>query len=317
MVFARAVTAPDYLSFALHGSVAFLVNALVVVGIILLDADYYESSIDTSRKFYERLKRIRQGDAFGVGAARGGSRSLPELPRWGGVGPIAWRQATTAVRSLPRLLLVCLLFIAPGAALTMTNNDQQEIVLWGLRYIAFMLLIFMPAAFRFDFRSDLNKMSWLKALPVPSWAVVTGQLLPATCMLVAIEVLLLIVIAVTAEDWKYLALLPLLPAMAFNLFAVDNTVFLLFPTRRFAMYPGDFQNLGYTYLVAFVKFLVLGAVFGAAAAIGALMIYVLDLPVAVVSACVTVFLSAIAATWIPILAWVYDRFDPSTDVPME
>ena len=261
MTFARAITAPDYAAFAVYGSLAVAINMVVVGLILLLDADYYESGIDASRKTYERLRRIRQGDLFAADVKRAASWSLPELPRLGGVGPVAWRQGVTAIRSLPRMLLISLLFMLPGAVFMVRGKNEQEILQLALSYLGAMLFVFMPSAFRFDFRSDLNKMGWLKALPIPPWAIVTGQLLPATCMLVVAEALLVTVIATSADRWIYLALLPLLPAAAFVMFAVENVIFLFFPTRRFAMYPGDFQNLGYTYLVAFAKIIVLGIIF--------------------------------------------------------
>jgi len=298
-----------------HGGLATLINAAAIVGILVVDADYYEASIETTRKVHERLKRIRQGDLFTAGGARG-TRSLPMPPRWAGIGPVAWRQATTAVRSLPRLLLVTVLLAAPGAAVIAVDEYRRHILQWVLQYLALMLLLFMPAAFRFDFRSDLNKMSWLKALPVPSWAIVTGQLVPATLMLLGAETLLLLIIAASAGRWIYLAAIPLIPATAFNMFAVDNFIFLLFPTRRFAMYPGDFQNLGYTYLVAIARFLVLGLVFGSAALLSVALHVLIGLPIPVTSAVTAIFLTIIAAGWVPLLAWAYDRFDPSVDTPV-
>ena len=61
MVFARALTALDYLSFARHAVFAVGINAILIAGILMLDADYYESSIDVARKNYDRLRRMRDG----------------------------------------------------------------------------------------------------------------------------------------------------------------------------------------------------------------------------------------------------------------
>lgn len=316
LVYARAVTALDYAAFSVHAAMAVAIN-LGVVGLILyFDADYYESSIDASRKTYERLRRMREGDLFGADVTRRGSWNLPEFPRLGGVGPVAWRQALTAVRSLPRLLFLLGLFVLPGAFLFI-GDHRHEFAQWILSYLALMLLIFVPSAFRFDFRSDLNKMSWLKALPVPSWAVVVGQLAPAVLVLVAIEALLIALIAGMAGRPTYLAWLPVLPGAAFILFGIENAIFLFFPTRRFAMYPGDFQNLGYTYLVAFAKIMVLGVVFGAVAAVAAALRYLLLVPIPIISLVVAALLLCIAMACIPVLTYAYNRFDPSVDTPLD
>jgi hypothetical protein len=315
MVFARAVTAPDFIAFAPHALLALVINLGIVLLILVLDADYYESSIATTRKTYERLRRIRQGDIFASELKGTRTRSLPELPRLRGVGPIAWRQATTAVRSLPRLLLVLLIIGVPLALVVF--GSEFRVMGMGLMYLAFMVFLFMPSAFRFDFRSDLNKMSWLKSLPVSSWAVVVGQLLPATILLLLIQAGLVGTIAFSFSVWEALALLPVLPAAAFIAFAIDNFLFLLFPTRRTAMYPGDFQNLGFAYLVGFVKIITFMLIFGLAAAAGAAAYFASGHSLVITSAVVTVLLTILACAWIPLLSWAYDRFDPATDVPVD
>src|SRR5690606_10049290 len=79
MVFARALTALDYLSFVRHAVFAVGINAILIAGILMLDADYYESSIDVARKNYDGLRRMRDGDFWGTTGKRTSSWSLPEL----------------------------------------------------------------------------------------------------------------------------------------------------------------------------------------------------------------------------------------------
>lgn len=316
MVFARALTALDYLSFARHAVFAVGINAILIAGILMLDADYYESSIDVARKNYDRLRRMRDGDFWGTTGKRTSSWSLPELPRLAGVGPIAWRQATSALRGLPRVLLLLGVITIPGAAIFMTGH-REGVLRWVLGYLAAMAFIFIPSALRFDFRADLQKMSWLKALPVASWAVVLGQLLPAVCVLIGFETLVIVVIATSANSWFYIGALPVVPPAAFIMFAIENAIFLFFPTRRFAMYPGDFQTLGHTYIVALAKILVFAVVFGSAAAIGAALHYLLLVPLPAVSFFLAAYLTIVAVPFIPLLCYAFDRFDPSTDVPLD
>src|SRR5207248_4996017 len=94
-------------SAALSGAVLLFLLAIV----LLLDTHYLESAAATSEKIYNRLQRMRRGEAgAGWREVSGNVRlGLPDFPWWGGVGPIVWRQATTAFRSLGRLALFALI----------------------------------------------------------------------------------------------------------------------------------------------------------------------------------------------------------------
>src|SRR5207248_1774458 len=83
------------------------VDAVLLLVVFLLDAQYLEASAAASERAYARLQRMRSGGAVAAAASgRGRPRfSLPALPRWGGVGPLVWRQLTTAARSLRPVLI--------------------------------------------------------------------------------------------------------------------------------------------------------------------------------------------------------------------
>ena len=100
--FFDAVTAeyvwPDL---AQSAAVGTLVNLFLVGVIFALDAQYLEAAAATSARIYARMKRLRRGGmGSGEGLRRGGTvrTSLPMLPWLGGIGPIAWRQLTTAAQ---------------------------------------------------------------------------------------------------------------------------------------------------------------------------------------------------------------------------
>src|SRR5207248_11316787 len=89
-----------------------VVLAMGVV-VFLLDAHYLEAAATSSERIYTHIQRMRRGEAVGMGWRRGPGKarfSLPDLPWWGGVGPNLWRQLTTALRSLGRLLLFLMVF---------------------------------------------------------------------------------------------------------------------------------------------------------------------------------------------------------------
>ena len=97
---------PDLLQWAALG---LAVDAALLAFVFALDAQYLETAAAASARIYARIERMRRG---GVGPTlRGPGRKrvgLPMLPWWGGAGPIAWRQLTTAQRDFTRLLAVLL-----------------------------------------------------------------------------------------------------------------------------------------------------------------------------------------------------------------
>ena len=92
-------------------ALAALVNLALVGVVFALDAQYLEASATASR-IYARVQRLRRGGiGSGEGLRRGGKVrvSLPMLPWLGGIGPMVWRQLTTALRGADRLLLLLLI----------------------------------------------------------------------------------------------------------------------------------------------------------------------------------------------------------------
>ncbi len=88
---------------------ALLVDVVLLAVVFGMDAHYLESSTAASARIYARIRRMRR---LGVGAHRGGKAyfGLPMAPWWGGVGPIFWRQMTTASRGAGRLVLAAATF---------------------------------------------------------------------------------------------------------------------------------------------------------------------------------------------------------------
>ena len=107
--------------FVLVAARCLAVNAVLLVLIFLLDAQYLEAAAAASERSYARMQRVRSGGAVAAAVGTGRPRfRLPPLPRWGGIGPLAWRQLTTAVRSLRPVIVFVVVFaimvggFAPG-----------------------------------------------------------------------------------------------------------------------------------------------------------------------------------------------------------
>jgi hypothetical protein len=99
------------------------------------------------------------------------------------------------------------------------------------------------------------------------------------------------------------------------LFGVENTLFLLMPTRTASFSPGDFQVFGRQLLFMLVKALTVGIAWLVAILAGALVTLVLpEIRVAAWGAAWLV-LAVFAVMTVPCAAWAFRRHDVSMDSP--
>jgi hypothetical protein len=296
-------------------------TVVLVMIVLLLDAQFLETAAATSERLYSQIQKIRRGEAVTIswsdpGKARWG---LPSFPFWGGVGPIAWRQTTTALRSLGRLAIVVLI-LAPVMIGPMFTGDRRRSSFEEFTFVAGMLAwlsMLLTTLVPFDFRGDLDRMEVLKTLPIPAWRVVVGQLIAPILILGTLQ-LICLVSFVAAMDlgnrllvWGVLFLLPL----NFLLFGLDNLLFLWFPSRIFATNPGDFQALGRNVLILLVKMVVMvgaGLLGGAA---GWLVWYLTGGQLDAALLAGWIILVMFAAILVPLAAIAFRNFDVSRDMP--
>jgi hypothetical protein len=298
------------------------VFVLVVFG---LDAQFLEAAATASERIYTQLQRMRRGEASGLRLSDGSGKarwSLPVFPWWGGIGPIAWRQTLTALRSLGRLaLLVCILgaiLAGPLIAESEANAKQRELI---APLVAFGVLLYlsllMTALVPFDFRGDLDRMEVLKALPVPGWRLAIGQLVVPVALISLMQILMLGVVQLAWGEVQPLLLAGMAFALPLNflVFGLDNLMFLWFPSRIMASNPGDFQAMGRnmlflitkTLVVAVVALLAFGFGLGAYFLAGHSLVAGLAVAWMVVAACAWVL--------VPMMAVAFDAFDVSRDIP--
>jgi len=311
---------PDLVQWAALG---LLVN-LAMVGILFsLDADYLEASATASARIYARIQRLRRGGmGSGESLRRGGKVRvrLPMLPWLGGIGPLVWRQLTTALRGADRLLTLIIalgvVFVAPMMA---GPREERENVFLVIVPLALWLTLVLTTLLPFDFRGDIDRLAFLKTLPLPVWRLTLGQLLAPVLLMTSLQFVGLILVACTSPPNPWL--LPVCVACAFYfppvnflLFGLDNLLFLLFPTRLMAASPGDFQALGRNVLFTMAKGLVLIFVTMLAFAVG-LVVYLLSdkIWLATLAAWPVVLLCAVAL--VPLVAWAFTLFDVARDTP--
>jgi hypothetical protein len=300
--------------------VAMAVLAAILVLIFTLDARYEEAAAASSARIYARIQRLR-GRAVESDQPAKSTKwrwELPSFPFWGGVGPIFWRQMTTATRKLGRLLwvLVILALALAGPIFATKEEKMQDVIVPTLLSLGAWLAIFLTTLVPFDFRGDIDRIATLKTLPIRPWKIALGQLLAPTLLLSVMEWLTLAVALVLSPESALLvlAVAVYVPVFSFVIVGLENLLFLLFPVRIMAATPGDFQAMGRNVLLAIGKMVGL-IIIGVAAAVvgviytwatGQLWIGVLGAwPVVAVAGMILVPLCGLAFTW----------FDVGRDTP--
>jgi hypothetical protein len=98
-------------------------------------------------------------------------------------------------------------------------------------------------------------------------------------------------------------------------YAVENLVFLIYPTRVVPSGAGDFQYLGRQVLILMVKSMLLMAVFLPLAIAGTITYFVLGQSLTGAAAVVWLLLIGACAALVPSLVFFFKRFDVARDVP--
>jgi len=309
-------------------AMAMGINGVLLLIVFFLDADYLEAAATKSQAMHARLQRVRKG---GISAfARPGKTakwSFPRVPFFAGAGPIAWRQATVAMRNSRGLLFILVIMACGIAPISFNPGNADNINVALITAMAWMTLI-VGSWLRFDFRGDLDLLDHLKSLPISARAISVGQMITPTLMMTACN--LIVIICASLMLWRQpadfhdpskthdsIALLASAAVLClpFNtlMIGVENFMFLIFPTRAAAT-PGDFQGYGRQILMVFAKFsivLVVGAIAGGAG----LLVHFLTHSKALAVLVSAIALAAFALATIPAVAWAFRRFDVSGDLP--
>jgi hypothetical protein len=308
----------------LYAALGLLVNGALLGVVFALDANYTEASAAASARLYARIRR--GPSAAGTGPPGKVRFTLPMPPALGGVGPMFWRQLITTVRTPGGLFVVALMFVVPVLVTLWVLNRSREVEA-AAPVMAGMMLFVMATLFTprvpFDFRGDVDRIALLKTLPIAPWRVALGQVLAPVVTVTAVQWLVLLTLYCWGVGGPPHPRLPR-PATVFVacglfaapvnalLFALENLLFLLFPTRVLVNNPADFQATGRTVLFALAKFAVLGGVIVIAALMGGLVGIFFP-----VLGCVIAWLTIVlfTAPLLPLIGWAFTAFDVGRDTP--
>ncbi|MBX7168272.1 MAG: putative ABC exporter domain-containing protein [Pirellulales bacterium] len=317
-VFAHVIVARDWGEFCGWAALGLAIDGLLVAGILWLDANYYEAAIHASQRMQKRIEMVRRGGGLIVRGERAAARRLPMLPWLAGAGPIAWRQATTLVRTNWWLFLVIVgIGAAPGLVPLLSKPDRfSSDLLLGIAPLSIGYLTLMLIwTLRCDFRSEMARMDWLKLLPLRPWAIAAGELLVPCALTTALQTFAWAAVCIYAGRPQWIFAVPVVAApVNVILFGLENAMFLLFPPQTMLGQPMDFQNFGRHLVLGVTKtfaWMIIGLIVGGPAA-GVMLLT--DSPAAAVlvasALAVTVAVPMVAA-----VSWAFTRFDITRDLP--
>ncbi len=313
--FARVITSASVVELAQWSAACIAINGVLFALIVLFDAEYRETAIRVSQRMYGRMQRAQRTGMGQVSVSARG-RSVPHLPWLGGAGPIIWRQSTNAVRNGRSILfMMILLSVAIGVPAMRGTEEHKNLLTLSITLFAWLTLL-LSMMVRFDFRTDIEQMDWLKGLPIPSLALASGQLAVPVLLCTIMQTFLA---ALAAYFMNNPILVPI--AFAFGLptnlmlFGIENTLFLMMPTRTSTFSPGDFQVFGRQLLFMIVKGFVVSLAWGLAVLVGAAVAYLLSGNRIAGGAVAWVVLMGFSVLTVPCVAWAFRRHDISLDSP--
>ena len=176
-------------------------------------------------------------------------------------------------------------------------------------YLTFFTAIFFP--------HELDHIDWLKVLPLPSTAIAWGELSGVVSVLAVLQALFFCVVAVLVQESAVILLVAAVFTVPIDLvvFATENLIFLLYPSRLIPNTPGDLQHMGRNMISMMMKSLVIFFCFGIAAGFGGIAYAVTGLSWITFAAVSWVVLLLEGIGLVHLNAWAFRRFDPSIDTP--
>jgi hypothetical protein len=303
--------------------VASLALIAAAVGLVLsFDVAFAERSLTIGKRVQERLSRVIATPGGAEGAERR-SRFRPRAPRLplpAGAGALAWRQATELLRT-PRALVGPLIFGAVWLVAMFGGMRAGSGDLDTERTSVLSTALLMPVLFGnplpFDFRRDLDRLAYLRSLPLQPFAVATGQLCAAVLFFALFEMLVLLGASLLSgaipTPWLAAAAVLVLP-VSWSAAAVENLLFLILPYRVGPDGRAGSQFLGKALLLIVLKALTLGVLFvlGAGAGWGVRLLTG-SAAAAVAAAAVAMVIPSIPLTWL--VGRSFARFDLTRDQP--
>jgi hypothetical protein len=265
--------------------------------------------------------RRGRGGLASAGAPKNRKLAVPSFAVLGAGAPIARRQAYELGRGLRTL--VALAFMAGMAFLYVIGiprwmgADGPERMGTSLVVLAVVFPLFGTGGFSVDFRRDVERIAYLRSLPLRPTAVAVGEVFVAASVIALFNLLLLgaavwVVDGGVERRMLALAAVVALP-VAWLAVTLENWLFLLFPTRTQADGGQQSAFVGKQLIKMIFKLFLLGAVAVAAGLMALAGGWLADTVGAAIGALLVVGLACWGAT--RLLARAYQGFDLTVDTP--
>ncbi len=295
----------------------------MLVLILKLDGNYLEQAAAISQKVYERVRRARVGGGVAMPAgARAGRFRLPQPPRLAGAGPLAWRQMLLAIRTSRHFLIMILIlgaFVLAGGWFVPAGTIGPGAVvvpMMGVGMTMYMTLVFtlqLPWAFR----GDVDHIDFLKTLPIHPMILTVGELAGGVLLLTLVHVLLFAVFTAAAPAGAPITLVTaaFLPPFNAMLLSLTNLMFLIYPVRAPVAGSFDFQTMGKWMFFFFLQLLAIFLLLVIPTVLGGVAYLVSGYSLAAFGVTTWLLLAAELPPLVMLVAWAFQRFDPSTETP--
>jgi ABC-2 type transport system permease protein len=251
---ARLVVAPLFAKSA-AGLAAALGPALLILvlhyaWLFRMNVSFEEASIAYSAKIASRLEARKKGLSLPGPRKDGKTPRAPFRlePTGSPEGALLWKNLISTGRMFSaRTLVLTVLPLCVLAVVLLANNESLNEgfgATAGLLclIIAGMMTLMGPAMFRSDLRKDLAHLEELKALPVPGYRIVRGEILAplavsviASWILIVLGILLLAAFELSPK-WGLAHFLPLgvsgiilIPGLHFLFFVLFNAIVVVLP----------------------------------------------------------------------------------------
>jgi hypothetical protein len=310
IVFAELFVAPTvFPHLILWITIALLINIALLWMAIALDAHTTDRALSENSRQSDRWERIKQGGSFWA-TDRTEVRSIRRAPIIGGLGPIVWRQALNVARNSFKIIAVFIVMAAcvgPLAAVVGISATDTSAFTFFYFFFGFIL----PRTLVCDFRGDLIRMEIYKTLPIEPWRICAGQLVAQVVLGYVIAVTMIISILLFDDNLNTsvaLALLAFALPLTLLIYAVENTIHLLFPTKLVPMGRADFEFLGRSFSEFTAKTIIVLVAASSSAAVGLITITTLGTSLALSALASWTTLTLFGLLTLSLMQFAFRRF---------
>ncbi|MEM7311565.1 MAG: hypothetical protein AAF497_00295 [Planctomycetota bacterium] len=321
-IFSKIILA-DTLSLALVARV--LSAALMVCGLawLLIRWDDWLSGLRHQREITNFPNQLAAQEQL-IAEGKSNQRAT-NVPRAGaGITALMWRQFRGMMHYRSSILISMIL---PGflSLLPLMTRSESNVVLLiqVVGSLVFYSFLLMPAALRFDFRRDVDRMAVLKAYPITPLRMTIGQL-SAPIIVCTLFQFAVIMVCMTCRPFPLgwlIGCTALLLLVNLLIFGLENLIFLLYPYRPNQEGVGVFMRSILTFTAKGVLFFLGVAIMFSWVMLGSAISKSIGVDhiaggrIAIITSGMMFLSVALGVGLVWMVSRVFCRFDPSQDTP--